>query len=235
METNKIKNCLVLSGEYRSFEKTCDSILNFAKLNNLDVYCHVWTDDVNQVEKIKEKLDPKGIIHEKIEDYVNHFYDIEKRIKQKNPKGPNNDKLWQRASMNHARKKAFDLIPKDTYENLVYSRIDLMFLEPFMVNWENDIIMTSVEQSYGLVSDIFAVMNFKLASHFFINDVHEKIHSTPFEEDFIEFLRFDFKYPEQDIKIHNETRYCPHLVLIRNFFYNKVNWKLVNFPVTIQR
>jgi hypothetical protein len=42
-------------------------------------------------------------------------------------------------------------------------------------------------------------------------------------------------YPENDIKIHVEQRYCPHMILLRNLSMNGVEFTIENLPVYLQR
>ena len=40
-----MKKCIVLSGQYRTFDKTKENIKKFIDANELDVYCHLWSMD----------------------------------------------------------------------------------------------------------------------------------------------------------------------------------------------
>jgi hypothetical protein len=62
-------NCIVLSGEFRSFPRTKEKIKKFISLNNLDVYCHLWSTNDDESNYIIEELNPKKIISE---DYNNY-------------------------------------------------------------------------------------------------------------------------------------------------------------------
>ena len=230
-----MKNCLVLAGEYRTFDKTADSIAQFAEINELDVYCHIWTESSEEVENIINKLKPAAIRSQSAAKHKKEFLSIEKRIREKNPKGPNTDKVWQNASMNFSRKAAFNLVPLEEYDNIVFARYDLNFLTSFRIGWNDGGIATAFAESWGLISDVFAVMPSKFANHFFLYEEYEKLHSTPFEDEFIEFLRHSFKYGEENIRIQRDERYCPHMILIRNFFLNQIPWGVTHFPVALQR
>jgi hypothetical protein len=97
-----------------------------------------------------------------------------------------------------------------------------------------DRVVTPLEESYKIISDIFAIIPFKDAKHYFLFDEYERLHSTPFETEFIEVLR-KRGYPENDIKIHVEQRYCPHMILLRNLSMNGVEFTIENLPVYLQR
>jgi hypothetical protein len=230
-----MRSCLVIAGEYRTFDQTYESIAEFAKINELDVYCHLWTDNELEFESVKDKLNPKFIISDSPASYKDSFLDIERRIKENNPKGPNGDKVWQNASMNFSRKKAFESVPKDTYSTVVFARYDLKIVTPFNFSQVTTGVVTAFAESWGLISDVFAIMPFDQANHFFLYDEFERLHSTPFEEEFIDYLRNDFKYGENNIRIHRDERYCPHMILIRNFVLNKIPWRTADFPVRLQR
>jgi hypothetical protein len=86
------------------------------------------------------------------------------------------DKLAGNASMNFGRKRAFNLVDKE-YRNLVYCRYDITFNPIF--KFDNvDVLVTPLEESYNLISDIFAIMPFGDAKHYFIYDEYERLHST---------------------------------------------------------
>jgi hypothetical protein len=123
---------------------------------------------------------------------------------------------------------------EDEYDSLVYCRYDIGFGSMFQFA-DVGVTVTPLEESYNLISDIFAIMPFKDAKHYFLYDQYERLHSTPFEPEFIEWLRNVKKYPEQDIKIHIEQRYCPHMMLMRNLIMNGVTFISENIPVRLQR
>ena len=99
----------------------------------------------------------------------------------------------------------------------------------------NNFIITPEEESYNLISDIFAVMPAHMAESYFLYDDYERLHSTPWEPEFLEWLRNIKQYPEQDIQTHIHTRYCPHLMLMRNIIMNGHNYVIDNLPVSILR
>ena len=228
-----MKNCIVLSGEYRSFPKTKENLKRFIDKNELDVYCHIWSTNQEEIDDIKQSLNPKIILAEDYEQYKKNFDKIEKNIKKKNPKNSTIDNLSNNASMNYGRKKAFDLVDGQ-YDLLVYSRFDIAFSNIFSLV-EIDRMQTPTEESYNIISDIFCITPFEYAKYFFIYDVYEKLHSTRFEPLFDEYLRYTKVYGEDNIQIHADERYCPHMVLLRNIFNNKVPHEEVYIPVRIQR
>jgi hypothetical protein len=78
-------------------------------------------------------------------------------------------------------------------------------------------------------------MPMSMAKSYFLFDDYERLHSTPWETEFVEWLRNVKKYPEQDIQTHLHTRYCPHLLLMRNIIMNGHNYTIQNLPLFIQR
>jgi hypothetical protein len=188
---------------------------------------------VNEVNSIVERLKPVKYLVEDPTKYVSKFHAIERNIHLKNPKPLSTDKVAGNASMNYSRKKAFELI-EDEYDSLVYCRYDNGFRN-IIEFAEVDVIVTPLEESYNLISDIFAIIPFKDAKHYFLFDEYERLHSTPFEPEFVDWLRNVKKYPESDIKIHMEQRYCPHMVLLRNLIMNGVTFISENIPVYLQR
>ena len=96
-------------------------------------------------------------------------------------------------------------------------------------------IFTPEQESYNLISDIFAVMPAHMADSYFLYDEYERLHSTPWEAMFLEWLRYIKQYPEQDIQTHIHTRYCPHLMLMRNIITKGHNYVIENLPVSILR
>jgi hypothetical protein len=234
-----MKKCIVLSGQYRTFDQTCDNIQKFVEANDLDVYCHLWTDEDDEVskyqfDKIVEKLNPKRILQQSAELFDDKFKQIERNILESNPKNPNTDRLIGNASMNYSRKAAFDLI-EDEYDVLVYCRYDIGFHNVFQ--FQNvDILVTPLEESYNLISDIFAIMPFGAAKYYFLFDEYEKLHSTQFEPEFEEYLRNTRRYGEENIRIHKEDRYCPHMMLLRHIYMNGIRQVSTNqLSVYIQR
>lgn len=233
-----MKNCIVISGQYRTFDQTWQNLQHFINLNELDVYCHLWNDDL-EVETIRQygvvcdKLKPVKIKQEEFTDeHKTMFTEMESRIRLANPKGPNNDKLMANASMNYSRKAAFDLIDKE-YDNVVYCRYDIGFRQMFKFQNVSRVI-TPFEESYNLISDIFAIIPMEYAKSYFLFDRYEELNSTPYDERFINYLR-SRNYPEHDIKTHVDNRYCPHMLLMRSLLEGDSPWVTDNIPVYLQR
>jgi len=229
-----MKNCLVLSGQFRSFDRTVGSIKQFIDNNQLDVYGHMWSTDQNEIDFVNDKLKTKNIVFQNTDLYTDTFASIEERILKKNPKGPNQDKLAGNASMNFGRKAAYSLVPKDVYDVIIYCRYDNL-VGGMMFTGIPNVIVTPFEESYNLISDIFAIMPAHMADSYFLYDEYERLHSTPWEPEFLEWLRNVKQYPEQDIQTHIHTRYCPHLMLMRNIIMNGHNFVIDNLPVRILR
>lgn len=236
-----MKRCIVLSGQYRTFDDTWPRIKQFIDLNNLDVYCQLWTtgnpvEDEEQLKRVQDRLQPIRIVQTSSEIYNKEFTEIELRIQKANPKTPQlgklPDKIAGNASMNYARKIAFNLIDQE-YDTLVYCRYDLDFFDVFKFR-DPPLVVVPKEQSYGLISDIFAIMPFKYAKYFFLFDEYERLHSTKFEAEFVEYLK-SMPYPDKDIDIHMLNRYCPHMMMVRHFAMNKIPYYCDNIPVRIQR
>lgn len=229
-----MSNCIVLSGQYRTFDQTWENIKKFIDLNEADVYCHMWSTDVNEVNNLVNRLNPKNYLIGDYSKHVGAFESIDRNIRLRNPKGPNQDKLVGNASMNYSRKVAFDMVPKDKYDNIIYCRYDIGFRQLFTFDGL-DTIVVPLEESYNLISDIFAIMPMSMAKSYFLFDDYERLHSTPWEPEFLDWLRNVKKYPEQDVQTHIHTRYCPHLMLMRNIIMNGHTFHIANIPVYLQR
>lgn len=235
-----MKKCMVISGQYRTFDKTWPQLKEFIDLNELDVYAHLWSnphigqENLRHFHEVKDRLQPKRIFQQPMQgDVVVEFDKIEERIKLANPKGPNQDKLAGNASMNYSRDAAFQMVDQE-YDIVVYCRYDIGFRQMF--TFENvDRIITPEEESYNLISDIFAIMPMSMAKSYFLYKDYERLHSTPWEPEFLDWLRNVKKYPEQDIQTHIQTRYCPHLMLMRNIIMNGHTYHTTNLPVYLQR
>ncbi len=229
-----MKKCIVLSGQYRTFDQTCENLQKFIEINELDVYCHLWSDSKEEFNNIQEKLKPVKIKLENPEIYKEKFEEMEKRIRLANPKNPNQDRIAGNASMNYSRKAAYDLI-EDEYDVLVYCRYDIAFQNVFQFQNIN-LLVTPLEESYNLVSDIFAIMPFEVSKYYFLYDEYERLHSTQFEPEFEDYLRNTRRYGEENIRIHKEDRYCPHMMLLRHLYMNNIRQIGTNqLSVYIQR
>ena len=139
---------MVLSGQYRTFDKTKENIKKFIDANELDVYCHLWSLDQKEIDEVKYTLSPRAILCEDWEKYKETFEDIENRAKSANPKLPNTDKIAANASMNFGRKRAFELI-QEKYDVLIYCRYDIAFQYVFQFE-KIDVVYTPLEQSYKI-------------------------------------------------------------------------------------
>lgn len=234
-----MKKCMVISGQYRTFDKTWPKLKEFIDINQLDVYAHLWgvTDEqenLRQFHEVKDRLQPKRIFQQPLTDSVSdEFNSIQERILATNPKGPNEDKLAGNASMNYSRDAALQMVNQE-YDMLVYCRYDIGFNQMFSFD-SVDRIITPEEESYNLISDIFAIMPMSMAKSYFLYKDYERLHSTPWEPEFLDWLRNVKKYPEQDIQTHIKTRYCPHLMLMRNIIMNGHTYHITNLPVYLQR
>ena len=228
-----MKKCIVLSGQYRSFDQTAENIVKFINLNELDVFCHLWTDDIDERRIVIERLRPKKYLFEKSDAHTEVFNEMETRIRRNNPKPALTDKVAGNASMNYSRKQAFNLIDEE-YDTVVYCRYDIGFTDLFEFK-DIDRVFTPVEESYNLISDIFAIMPMEYAKHYFLYDEYERLHSTQFEEKFENWLREEKKYGEENIRIHKYDRYCPHMMLLRNLLTNNVPVAVTNLPVFLKR
>lgn len=230
-----MKNCIVLSGQYRTFDQTWKGIKNFIDENDLDVYCHLWSDSKEEFDNVVERLKPVRIKAQNFELFKDQFEEMEKRIRDTNPKNPNQDRIAGNASMNFSRKQAFNLVEDGEYNTLVYCRYDIKFNQNFVFN-DIDMLITPFEESYNLISDIFAIMPFNYAKYYFLYDEYERLHSTPFEKEFEDYLRFEKKYGEENIRIHKEDRYCPHMMMLRHIYMNKLRGVTTDkLTVSIQR
>ena len=236
-----MKKCIVLSGHYRTFDTTWENIKKFIDINELDVYCHLWADtdkdeSDRQLQSIIDKLGvPEGrIFREKNSDHEQTFLDMEKRILEANPKKDLviQDRIAGAASMHYARKAAFNLI-KEEYDVVVYCRYDIIFDALFKFD-SVDFMVTPEAECYNLMSDIFALIPFKLASRFFLYDEYERLQSTQFEPEFEDWLRNEHKYGENNIRIHKYHSYNPHMLMLRHFIMTDTPYQIFNLPVRIR-
>lgn len=229
-----MKNCIVLSGEFRTFRDTSSNIKEFIKNNELDVYCFLWSNDVDEKRFVLDELNPVNYRFEKYSGYKEIFDQIETKVRAINPKNAPNDKISGNASMNFARKQAYSLI-RNNYDNIVYCRYDIDIYQQFLIAEQPNEIITPIEESYNLISDIFAVIPSKYAPHYFLYEDYERLHSTQFEPQFEEWLRSIKQYGEENIHIHKYERYCPHMMLLRNLYNNNVPLIQQDIPVRLKR
>jgi hypothetical protein len=230
-----MKNCIIFSGQYRTFGKTKENIKQFIALNDLDVYCHLWSTNQEEIDDVCETIQPTFSLVEDPEYYKEYFKSIESSIRFSNPKPSKLDVLCDHASMNYSRKKAFELVNKE-YDYFVYCRYDIDFLSSFKFEIDGDpnLLWVPFSESYGIISDIFCVSPFRFAKHYFLFDQFQKLHSSDFEENFIKFIK-ERKYKTKDINTQRKKRYCPHFLLLRNLYANDVSFSFCNFPVRLKK
>jgi hypothetical protein len=228
-----MKKCIVLSGQYRTFDQTWQNIKQFIDINNLEVYCHLWSTNQQEIENVQQRLKPVRFLSEDYHVYIDKFDGIDERARLANPKGPNQDRLAGNASMNFGRSQAFSLIDYTKYDTVVYCRYDIGFSQLFQFD-NIESVITPEAESYNLISDIFAIIPFKFAKSYFLYDRYEKLNSTPYDEKFLNYLR-SLNYPEHDIKTHVDNRYCPHMLLMRSLLEDETPWHKTNLPVYLQR
>lgn len=229
-----MNNCIIFSGQYRTFDKTKETLRKFIEINSLDVYCHLWSTNDAEIKEVETFLQPKKMLTEDFEYYKPYFESIESSIRFTNPKPSTMDVLSNHASMNYGRKQAFDLVDEE-YDNFIYCRYDIEIIDIFRFQSIPEAVFVPYEESYNLISDIFCVAPFKMAQHYFLFDSFQKIHSTDFEQPFLDFLQNKKKYGDENIRIHREERYCPHMLLLRNLYNNDIPFTLYNFPVRLQK
>jgi len=177
---------------------------------------------------------------EKNETYAEEFFDAEERIAKNNPKDLMvNDRNHVTLSMHFARRKAFELIEKE-YDNIVFSRYDT-HLYPFKLNNlagdYSNMVITPTNEQYGMVSDIFAVVPWKYADKYFFYPRAEEIMSKRFSKETKEWLsiKFFWENGQRDIMLHDEKRYCPHMLCMRNFFETDTPYIAIDLPVYLKR
>ena len=179
-------------------------------------------------------FNPKKILVEDFDCYKPYFESIESSIRFSNPKNSKTDILSNHASMNFGRKQAFNLVEEE-YDNFIYCRYDIDIFKVFKIEWISDYIFAPFAESYDLISDIFCISPFKYAQYYFLFDVFQKLHSTDFESDFLYCLNNIKLYGTENIRSHRKERYCPHMLLLRNIFNNRIPFRLYNFPVRIKK
>lgn len=230
-----MKNCIVLSGEYRTFDQTWEQIKNFIDINELDVYCFLKSDNENEINNVKQRLNPKKFVYGSLNEYEPEWIKTEENIRTKLPKGNPMDRIYNSIlPMHHGRKIAFDLIDEE-YDHLIFCRYDIKFNRLF--KFENiNVVVTPEEQAYNIISDIFAIMPFSVAKHYFLYNNIETLLSTLFEPEFEQYLKTRINYQDWEVHIHKYERYCPHILLLRSLYNNGVEFLTTpQIDVKIQR
>lgn len=236
-----MNNALIIAGHLRTFKTIVDDLVNFIDKNKLDVYMFVWDEgDQAEIDFAIDKLKPVKWKAERNEIYAKGFFDAEARIEQVNPKQLiTPDKNHVTLSMHFARRQAFELIERE-YDNLVFTRFDTN-LFPFnldeVIQNHPDVIITPTNEQYGMVSDIFAIIPWKYAENYFFFERVEDILSRRFSDDYKEWLleKFWWENKERDIRLHDENRYCPHQLCMRNYFETNTPYIVMDLPVYIKR
>ena len=140
--------------------------------------------------------------------------------------------------MHYSRKSGYSLTKKYDYDNLVFCRYDLFIDDSLVLDWGSfDGVETSVSGSWGAISDIFGVMPYRYAEDFFLYDKIERLHSSKFDEKFKKHLEEKLHYLDDEkwFHIHDNTRYCPHLLLVRSLQEKDIDWRLQDYPVFLLR
>lgn len=241
-----MRNALVMAGHIRTFEKIADEVRTFINHNNLDPYVFMWDDGTekthNEMIFVTKNLKPKMWIARPQENVANIFLEAEKRVHQKNPKTLiNPDKVHAMLSMHYARREAFEMINRE-YDNVIFTRFDTQIL-PFdlegTINKYPDTVITPTNEQYGLVSDIFAIVPWKHADNYFFYHRAEDILSRRFDEGLKSWLLNEKFWWEEtkhrDVILHDENRYCPHLLCMRNFYETNTPYIAVDLPVFLKR
>jgi hypothetical protein len=236
-----VSNALVMAGHVRTFKSIAEELTHFIRFNELDVYLYIW-DEGNQdeIDFVVKTLKPIKWKAEKNEIYLPEFLEAEQRIVTKNPKELiTPDKNFATLSMHFARRKAFELIEKE-YDNVVFSRFDThmnAFRIKAIVSEFPDAVVTPTNEQYGMVSDIFAIVPWKYADNYFFYPRAEDILSRRFNKKMKEWLsvKFYWENAQRDIRLHDENRYCPHMLCMRNFFETNTPYTVVDLPVFLRR
>ena len=234
-------NALVMSGHLRTFKDIAEEVKHFVSMNELDVYLYIWDED-NQadIDYVVKTLQPVKWLAEKNELYAQEFFDAEDRISEKNPKELiTPDRNHVTLSMHFARRKAYELIEKE-YDNIVYSRFDTRLttfkVHPLVEHYK-DAVITPTNEQYGMVSDIFAIIPWQYREGYFFYNRAEDILNRRFDKKTKEWLTEKFFWPtgQRDIVLHDENRYCPHLLCMRNYFESNTPYLVIDLPVYIKR
>jgi hypothetical protein len=230
-----------MAGHVRTFKNIAEELTHFIRFNELDVYLYIW-DEGNQdeIDFVVKTLKPIKWKAEKNEIYLPEFLEAEQRIVTKNPKELiTPDKNFATLSMHFARRKAFELIEKE-YDNVVFSRFDThmnAFRVRAIVSEFPNAVVTPTNEQYGMVSDIFAIVPWKYADNYFFYPRAEDILSRRFNKKMKEWLsvKFYWENAQRDIRLHDENRYCPHMLCMRNFFETNTPYTVVDLPVFLRR
>jgi hypothetical protein len=234
-------NALVMSGHLRTFKDIAEEVKHFVSLNELDVYLYIWDEgNQNDIDYVVKTLQPIKWLAEKNELYAQEFFDAEDRIAKKNPKELiTPDRNHVTLSMHFARRKAYELIEKE-YDNIVYSRFDTRLttfkVRPLIAQYK-DAVITPTNEQYGMVSDIFAIIPWQYREGYFFYNRAEDILNRRFNKKTKEWLTEKFFWPtgQRDIVLHDENRYCPHLLCMRNYFESNTPYLVIDLPVYIKR
>lgn len=234
-------NAVVIAGHIRTFRNIANHLVAFIKKNKLDVYLYIWDENNNdEVQFVVDTLKPVKWLVEKNENYLQQFLDSEARVLAANPKSLiTPDNVHAMFSMHFGRRKVFELIEKE-YDNLIFTRFDT-YIDPFsieeVVAKNPNVVITPEKEYYGMVSDIFAIIPWKYADNYFFYSRAEDIHSRRFSDDFKEWLKTKFWWPHglNDMRLHDENRYCPHMLCMRNFFETNTPYIVTDLPVYLQR
>lgn len=235
-------NALVIAGHVRTFREISEELVAFKEANNLDAYVFIWDEgNDEEIDNVIKTLEPTMWVARKNETVLQEFLDAEKRVHEKNPKQLiNPDKVFAMLSMHYARRQAFELINRE-YDNIIFTRFDTHIF-PFQMSsvLQNhpDSIITPTNEQYGMVSDIFAIVPWKYADNYFFYNRAEDILSRRFDDGLKKWLleeKFWWDTKERDVRLHDEHRYCPHLLCLRNFYETNTPYVVVDLPVYLKR
>lgn len=235
-------NAIVLAGHIRTFREISDELVAFKEANDLDAYVFMWDEGDNvEIDNVVNTLKPAMWASKRNEDVLQDFLDAEKRVLEKNPKELiNPDKVFAMLSMHYARRQAFELIKRE-YDNIIFTRFDThIFPFDLKLTVQNHFgeVITPTNEQYGMVSDIFAIVPWQYADNYFFYHRAEDILSRRFDDGLKKWLieeKFWWDTKERDVKLHDENRYCPHMLCLRNFYETKTPYSVVDLPVYLKR
>jgi hypothetical protein len=106
-----------------------------------------------------------------------------------------------------------------------------------LVEQYKDAVITPTNEQYGMVSDIFAIIPWQNREGYFFYNRAEDILNRRFDKKTKEWLTEKFFWPtgQRDIVLHDENRYCPHLLCMRNYFESNTPYLVIDLPVYIKR